>query len=443
MSKDTKQKKGNKMNIRKITATLVAAAIALTATGCSVKFGTNKQLADDAVVAHPTGAYEKDEALIVDYLTFKKEYAYWMRSNNITDDSNETYAAACEERRAYIINYLVNEKVLEAKAKELGVDTLNEEELAAVMDEYEASVEEQIEYFGENADYGTLESGEVISDEDKRERGEAEFDAYLADCLVTRDDLLMWQKSSAVMQKVKDEVTKNVTVERSEAETEFNTMVDGIEQLYNEDVEEYEIGAQYSSFWLPEGARYAKHILIKLDDKVVDEIMACRQNGDDAGADKLRDEKLAECEQEAVEIINMLDNGGDFDELIPAFSDDAEGSALYSDGYLCIPGSVSFVEGFIDGVMALENIGDYSLIYTDLGWHIIQYASDAVISQEDKDYYIDVIHNTLIEEAKDEAFSSLMEEWRKSYSYEIDYEALNISEEYYIDESSDATQAAE
>ncbi len=431
------------MRIGKIAAFAAAAVVAITATGCSIKFGTNQKIADDAVVAHPTGEYEKDESLGIDYLTFKKEYAYWMRSNNITDDSSDTYAAACEERRAYIINYLINEKMIEVKSKELGLDILSEGELAEVMEEYEANIEEQISYFAENADYGTLETGEVISDADKRTRGEKEFDAYLADCLVTREDLLMWQKSSVITQKVMEEVTKDIVVDRSEAEAEFNTMVEGIERLYNENIEEYEMGGQYSTFWLPEGARYAKHILIKLEDSVVDEIMACREHGDDAGADKLRDEKLAECEQEAVQIINMLDNGGDFDGLIPEFSDDAEGSALYSDGYLCIPGSTSFVDGFIDGVMALEEIGDYSLIYTDLGWHIVQYASDAVISDEDKEYYIDVINNSLNEEAKDEAFSNMMEEWRKSYAYEIDYEALNISEEYHIDESSATAEAAE
>ena len=426
------------MKIRKFAALAAAAAVALTATGCSIKFGTNQKIADDTVIAAPTGEYAEDNSLGIDYLTFKKEYAYWLRSNNITDDSDETYAAACEERRAYIINYLINEKVLEAKAKELGIDTFTEEELATIMEEYEANIEEQIEYFGENADYGELETGEAISDEDKRARGEEEFDAYLADCLVTRDDLLLWQKSSALTQKVMEEITKDVTVDRSEAEAEFNAMVEGIEQVYNEDIEEYELGGQYSSFWLPEGARYAKHILIKLEDSVVDEIMACRENGDEEGADKLRDEKLAECEEEAVQIINMLDNGADFDELIPEFSDDAEGSALYSDGYLCIPNSISFMDGFVDGVMALEEVGDYSLIYTDLGWHIVQYASDAVITQDDKDYYIDVIHSSLSEDAKDEAFSSTMEQWRKSYGYEIDYEALNISEEYYIDETSES-----
>ncbi len=428
------------MKFKKLAAFAAAAVMAVGTCGCSVEFGTNPKISDDTVVAYPTGDFAGDKSLEIDYLSFKKEYAYWMRSNNIADDSDEAHSAACEERRAYIINYLINEKVIEVKAKELGLDILTDDELAAVMEEYDAHIEEQIEYFAENADYGTLETGEVISDEDKRARGEQEFDAYLADSQITRDDLLMWQKSSVVTQKVMDEVTKDVVADRGEAEAEFNAMIEGIQQLYKEEPDEYELGGQYTSFWLPEGSRYAKHILIKLADSVVDEIMACRENGDDAGADKLRDEKLAECEQQAIEIINMLDNGAEFDELIPEFSDDAAGFSMYPDGYLVLPDALGYVDGFCEGVMALENVGDYSLIYTDLGWHIVQYAGDAVITDEDKELYIGVINNTLTENAKDEAFTALMEEWRTAYGYEIDYDTLNISEEYYIDESSEATE---
>lgn len=423
------------MKIRKLLSLTAAAAVTLSLVGCSIRTGTNifqscitsMKLDDEDIVASPKGeGIENADELAIDYLDFKKEYLYYLRSNNATDDMDEANAATFAAQREKIINYLVNERIINDKAREMGLDNFTQEELDALEAEYQENLNTQFEYFGDYADYGTLAEGETVSAEEKLARGEEEFDKYLADCLLTRDDLLMWQRNALIVEKVEEAITADVTVDRAEAEDVLNRYIEDVKAVYAEDPVEYETGGTYTSFWLPEEARNVKHILIGLEEIDSDEIMAMRSGGDEEGADALREEKLAEIRQQADEIVNMLDNGADFDELIAEYSADAAGSEAFPNGYTVIPDSVSYVDDFVDAAYLLENIGDYVLAASDYGWHIVLYASDASVPQEDLDLFIDYIHETLTATAKQNKYEETMAQWAEEYAFEIDYEALAI-----------------
>lgn len=408
--------------------TCAAAVVMMTAAcGCSIKVGTNRQPGDSEIMARPGGSgAENADELSVNYLSFKKEYLYWLRSMGITDDSDETVAEECAQRRSLIINYLINEQIIADKARKMGI-TFTEEELSALEEEYNANIEEQIAYFGQLADFGTADA-DSISDSEIRARGEQLFDEYLADCLLTRDDLLMWQRSELLTQKVKDEVTKDTAIDRSEAEQTLEEYISGIEEAYNEDPFNYEYNMDsYSSFWVPEGTRRIKHILIKFSDSAADEITDCRRNGDDESADSIREKALESKLDEITEIKNMLDNGSDFDELAQQYSEDS-GLAAYPDGYLVIPDGTTYLEEFQQAAFELENIGDYTLAGTDIGWHIVLYAGDARVDPEQLEQYTDYIYEELNANAAEIKFSQTLEEWKAEYAYEIDYTALKIDE---------------
>ncbi|MBQ8170566.1 MAG: peptidylprolyl isomerase [Oscillospiraceae bacterium] len=429
------------MKTKRILSAAAACIIAASLAGCSIRTGTSKfesiivsvDLKDTDVVASPTGeSYAGSDTLDIDYLDFKKEYLYWLKSYKqrygIETDTDEKYGENCTQQRASIINYMVEERVILNKAHELGLDVLTQEEMDALDADYQENLKTQYEYFGENADYGTLAEGETISEAELLQRGEEEFDKYLADCMLTKEDLLTWQKNALLIEKVQKEVTKDITIERSEAEDVLEDYIQIVKDLYEEDPEKYETGGQYSSFWLPEEARNIKHILIMFDEADGDEISALRGLDENEEADALRDQKLAELEPKANEIMAMLDAGDDFDELIKAYSDDADGSMMYPNGYTVIPGSTTYVDEFVKGAFELENVGDYKLVYSDFGWHIMLYASDAKVSQETLDEFVEYIHETLESNAKSDKYNELMGEWMEAYSYEIDYKALNIPE---------------
>lgn len=429
------------MKAGKILCLITAAAAALSMCGCSVKFGTNRKIKDDAVVAHAAGeAAQGKTGLDITYEEFRREYLYYLKARGITDDSEESVAETCKSQRSTIINYLISERIILDKAKEMGLDALTDEERAAVDEEFEAQVAEQVEYFGSKADYGTLAEGETVTDKEKEERGNADFDAYLAECGLTRDNLYMWQVNAALTNKVVDETVKDITVERSAAETEYENLVKSTKELYESDPAEYESG-KYSTVWLPEGARRIKHVLLKFDDAFTDELKTARENNDDEGADRLRAQKAEEMAQDTQDILNMLENGADIDELITVYSGDATGSSLNPDGYLLLPNGTSFMEEFQKAAFELENVGDVTTCVTDYGVHIMLYAADAVITDEQKTEFIDYFDDALNTNAKNEYFNALLEQWEQEYGYETDYEALKIDAPAESAESASAEQA--
>ncbi len=443
------------MRTRKILSIAAACVMAASLAGCSIRTGTSKfesiitsvSLKDTDVLASPKGeGYAGNASLAIDYLDFKKEYLYWLKSYSeiygLETDKDEKYIDKCAEQRSTIISYMVEEKVILEKARELGLDVLTQEEMDKLDEEYQKNLNTQYKYFGENADYGTLAEGETVSDAELLQRGEEEFDKYLADCMLTKDDLLVWQKNALLIEKVQEEVTKDITIDRAEAEDVLEDYIQVVKDLYKEDPKQYETGGQYSSFWLPEEARNIKHILIMFDEADGDEIAMLRNTGEEDAANQMRDEKLAELEPKAQEIMAMVEAGDDFDELIKTYSDDADGSMMYPNGYTVIPNSTTYVKEFVDGAFELENVGDHKLVYSDYGWHIMLYASEAKVSQETLDEFVEYIHESLVTTAKSERYNELMGEWMDAYSYEIDYKALNISEPVETAEADKETSAS-
>ncbi len=415
-------RKENPMKIKKLVCAAAAVLTALTISGCSVKVGTNTEVKDDKVVAVSTA--DNTDKIEITYLDFKKEYLYFLKGQGITDDSEESVAALCKSQRETIINYLMNERVILDKAKELGLDTLSTEEMDAVEEEYNKMVLRQVAYF---AGLTNIDPEETPLTDEQTETGNKGFDDYLSECMLTRDDLLVWQVSAAFTDKLREEIVKDVSADYSEAESTFNDYVESIKALYESDPLEYESGV-YSAYWIPDGSRRIKHILLGFEDTFTDELREMRSSGDDEGADRLREEKTAELSENTEKIINMLDNGADFDELIEEYSADKDGSAANPDGYLLIPDSTLYMAEFTEMGQALENIGDYDTTVTDYGVHIMLYADDAKVTEESVKGYKDYIYELLDSDKKSSHFNDTLREWRESYKFEVDYDALKIDE---------------
>ena len=224
---------------------------------------------------------------------------------------------------------------------------------------------------------------------------------------------------------MREDTVKDVSVDRGEAESTFNDYVESIKNLYESNQLEYESGV-YSAYWIPDGSRRIKHILLGFEDTFTDELAQMRDNGDNEGADKLREEKSAEFAETSEKIINMLDNGADFDELTEEYSADKEGSAANPDGYLVVPNSLLYMEEFTEAAQALENIGDYNTALTDYGLHIVLYAGDAEVTEESAESYVDYIYELLNDDQKATYFNDSLKEWREAYKFEIDHDALKI-----------------
>lgn len=416
------------MKLNKILCAGTALILAGAISGCSVKVGTNNEPDLDTIIAEP-GTPGYDKGLEVTYGDFKREYDYTVKGAGIEDDTDSMYAEVCKNQRNTIITYLINEKIIMKKAKEMGVDTLTEEEMDAVEEEFNSIVDEQIKTYGENADYGTVEATSV-SDDEKTERGSKEFDEFLSSCGLTRDDLLTWQVNSAITDKLIAEVGKSV--DRSEADKKYIEYQEQIEALYNESVLQYEQNG-FSSVWVPEGSRMIKHILLGFDEDTQALISSDRNKGDDEAADKLREEKAAELQDKVEEVQKKLDDGEDFNTLLMTYSNDAASSSANPDGYLVVPNGQRYMKEFQEAAFVPEKIGDRTVCVTDYGVHIMIYADDAKVSEEDKNSFTDYLYGQLV----DAAFSEKLDEWKAEYNYKIDYAALRLDDPADASDGSD------
>lgn len=407
------------MRIRKIAAVIAAAAITFTC-GCSVRSSS------DAAWVTGSGIEGKNE-LSVSYDSFSREYKYWLLVNQIPDDTAEEVADKCSSQRESIINYLINEKIVLDQAKKLGADQFTQEELDEVEAEYNEFIESSIESFKSYVNAGESGTSEVDGDTAILAEAEKIFDEKLMECGMTRDDMLMWFRNAKIADKLKVKLAEDYTVEYSDAEEEYANIVDGIKQVYENDPVEYEQSLYYKYYWLPENSRMIKHILIKFDSDDSTEITACRENNDEAGAATVREKALENLKPEIEEIKAQLDEGADFDELAKTYSEDT-GLSSNPDGYLVVPNGGSYYAEFQQGAYELQNVGDYMLVGTDLGWHIIMYASDAVITEENEKALVDAIFDNMQDTSASNAYNDAMKKWREEYAYDIDYNRLNIEE---------------
>lgn len=420
--------------LRPVAAVLSAAVIGITSTGCSVEFGTNPKIKDSAIVAKPT-LETADKSMNVTYEEFNKQYTYILKLYEIEDDTAADIAEACAEQRELIANNLATNKIILQKAKEYGVAELTEEEKAEAKKSFETQIEQQVEYYSTLADYSDL-TEDQITDEIKKQRGNEEFDKFLAECGMTRDDLLLWSEEYIISTKVLDEAVKHITID--DAKAECDKMIAKVKEMYETDIASYEQGG-YSELWVPDGSRLIKHVLLGFDETLQMELAIYRNSGDDEKADALRKQTADGMAEKIAEVQQKLDEMNEgkitFNEILLNYSADAAGSSMYPDGYIVVPNGVSYMKEFQEAAFVPEKIGDRTVCVTDYGVHIMIYAGDAKVSQET----IDGFTETAYGEMRNEAFQTTLEQWKAEYNYQLDRELLRLDITTESETSGDTT----
>lgn len=408
--------KDKQMKFRKMIAALAASAIVLSC-GCSIRSSSD--------AAWVTGAVSNKKELTISVEDFNKEYKFWLFQQQIPDDTADEVSEKCAQQRSNIINYLINEKIVLDQAEKMGI-TLSEEDQAAVEESYNQLIDQYIDGCRDYVTAGESGTGEAVGEDAVLQAAGDYFDQKLAECGMTRDDILMSVRSEKIQEKLKNKLAEENPVDRSDAEAEYNDIVKSVEQMYQEEPTYYESYSYYSYYWLPENSRKIKHILLKFDDADATEIKVDRTNGDDAEADAAREAAAEKIMPKADEIMARLDGGADFDELAKEYSDDSGSTADDFDGYLVVPDGGIYYKEFQQGAYELQNVGDICVVTTDIGVHIMKYAADAALDDDTTQQIIDVILEQLQETAADTAYTEAMQQWRAEYAYDIAYSTLNI-----------------
>lgn len=375
---------------------------------------------------------------------------------------NEYYASygfsLTDEDIAYIrdeaVENLVMYALMDEKAIELGLDQHTEEEL----EEFRALVEQDFnEGIKAYAEYYGLSVEEAI--EDVAQYGitlESQYESMLV---------------SLPLNKLHAYIVEGIDVSDEEIQAEYDTYVETSKSSYENDAGMYELNTSYygyESYYIPEGFRLIKHILLNAPEELTARIseasgaldaalteldtlnaeLYAQENvteeaDTDTDAEERRDPeeiqadidaKQAECDtleaayeelrgqiipalQETIDSIGeRLAAGESFDDLIVEFGQDP-GMATNAEGYHVHKDSILWDTDFRDTAMALENVNDISKpLLTDFGVHIIQYAGDVEggpvpITEATKES----IRETLLSTAQENAFYEQVYAWLEEY----------------------------
>lgn len=399
---------------------------------------------------------------VMDY----EEYMYSMYG--ISYDRTDASTISMAQDSA--IDAMVQQAVLEKKAADLGLDVLSDEEKAEV----EESVDSTYTLYSDS-----VKSAYFADTELEGEELDAAVEAKMAELAYpTREELVESETNAKVLEKVRDEAVKDVTVSEEELQEAYNTHVESAMTTYGNSPSSYGTDVQNGStiYYVPAGYRYVKHILIEFTDEDSETIsdlesqisekqteLTTAQNsltdlGEDASADdeataqnratltetvdtcttEIADleSQLADAKEAAYaaiqptvdEVLEKIEAGEDFDALIEQYGQDPgmETSPAKENGYPVSADSTNWVTEFRDAAMALANVGDVSEpVRSDYGIHIIKYVSDAVEGEVGLDAVRDALETEVLTQKQEEAYNAAVEAWVEEADAKIYKDRLN------------------
>ena len=186
------------------------------------------------------------------------------------------------------------------------------------------------------------------------------------------------------------------------------------------------------SYYVPEGYRRIKHIVMALPEDIVERLSALQSGSSAISQDEwqaMLDAAGKTMKPKTDAIYQALADGESFESQMRLYSYDT-GVAPEDAGYLIHADSVLWDDGFLKAAMALEHPGDVSEpVVTTAGIHIILYAGDEpagplALTQEQQE----LLEQEALADKQTRALEELVSRYRDDYENETHPEWLTISE---------------
>ena len=415
------------------------------------------------------------------------EVEYWI-GYYLYQLANSGYDTSDAEMLAMVNYYaLLNSMryyVIRQKAAELGLDKVSDEEKAKMEADAKENWEQAI------ASY-TQDVAEDASDDDKAAaRADAiaalKNDGYEEETYIS--EYVDSETTNLMITRLMDHVSEGMTVTDEEIQAHFNELVEEDKANYAEDISNYEFFTQYyqqPSYYTPEGYRGIDHILLKVDETLLNtwkDLTARLEEQKEAeaepeetpAADESAEateptdtpaptaepvtEEMVEAARQAIldsvqptvdEIKAKLKDGVSFDDLILEYGTDPgmQNEATRKAGYAVHKDSILWDPAFTAGAVALEKIGDVSEpVLGQYGVHILYYLRDIPGGAvELTDAMKTEIHDNLLDQKRSEALNTALDKWIEEAAivYTEAGEAWKIQEEPAAEEAAAEEPAAE
>ena len=444
--------------------------------------------ADPVLLATVNGTEIKTDD---DYLAAFINY----NANLLEEDGYDlTSPEIIEYLRQYGLYISIQNTLLHQKAAEYSLDQFTEEETASVEAEAKAKWASIVDNYA--TQYGLIT--ETSTDEEKvaaRAQIEASFKAMedYDEARYIRDSVESYQEN-LMAERIMDRLTEGKTISEEDVVNYFNDLVNEDREQYGDSVDMYEFYTNYygqTSYYVPEGYRGITHILLKVDEELLnnwkdltarlEEQQADTESeptdGEATPTDLENTETAAPAEAEATpeptpepvtqemvdaaekaildsvqptvdEINAKLAAGASFDDLIKEYGTDPgmQNDATRAEGYPVHKDSIIYDTAFTKAAMELEKVGDVGKPFvSQFGVHILQYLRDIPAgAKELTDEMKSEFSATLLEEMRESAFSDALEQWQNEATivYTEEGEAWKLHEEELTDELPDEEAAA-
>ncbi len=354
------------------------------------------------------------------------------------------------------LDYAIQYALMDQKAAEWGLDQFTDEEMetlkASNAESWNSLVDSYVTYYGNLTDEST--------DEEKLAAKTSAL-AALEAMGYTEEVMMQSTLEEERYDRVRNKMIENVEVTDDEVQTAFDTQVESDKASYEGNVAYYEYMTQYygqTSYYVPEGYRGITHILLTVDDTLLQnyEDLAAKLEEQEEAEDTDTTEATATDVPEATEIpvtqadvdaayqaildsvqptideINQkLADGASFADLIAEYGADPgmQSEPYMSEGYSVHQDSVIWDAAFVKAAFSVEKVGDVSEpVVGSYGVHIVYYLRDVPSGAvELTDDIKEDLKSTLLSEKENEAFASTMQVWRdaSTIEYTAEIEALD------------------
>ncbi len=416
---------------------------------------------------------EVQEAVQNELAEMYQTYTNYGSQLDVTDPS------VIEAAQNTAVTRLKQDMTLRAKAAELGLDQLTEEETAKAKEDAQASLETAKNYI---KSFYLTEEQQQLEGEELEKAIQEQMDALG----VTPE---VYEKAAAdqiMDDKLREYAVKDVTVTDEEVTADYDSKVAADEEKYKENLSSWASADRVGTtlYYAPAGIRRVKQILIKFkedDQKVIDEAnskvsdansritaadnkisaaqetldsedaseeakTSAQENLDAANTERetaQKDLEAAQAELKAATDTAFTNLDEDTDAVLAALAENPEswdqlleeknedpgmkaGAINAEKGYAVCEGMTGFDPAFVEAAMALKSIGDISgkVRGETYGYYIIKYVSDVQEGKVDFDSVKDALRESLLSDKQDQTYADTVEQWVTEAGIKEDLNAL-------------------
>ncbi|MBN2878103.1 MAG: peptidylprolyl isomerase [Clostridia bacterium] len=409
------------MRLIKVMAVLLV--LSLVFAGCSM-IEVNEEKDRQTVVAK-VGSQTVLKGDVVDAI--ENQLQIYMMYGYYPEDfaTNPEYSEYYTEFVTGIVDAMVGNEVEKTIAREKGCYDFSAEDRAAIDDDISSTLNIYAEMYA--TDLAELPENALLSEEELNALAFENLDAYLLekDFGITKEDVIKNAEDTKALEILYNITSSGIEVTEDEVKAAYDADVAAAKLGYEDGSADFESDVSNGTtiYYVPENVRQAQHILIKISDEDLQEIANLKSSEDTVAADLKYKEALKGIEDAANTAYDRAASGDDFALLIDELGEDPGMDS--NEYYTVMNPSTKFVEEFVDGLFALENVGDISEpVATSYGYHIIKYYGDMESGPVAYDDLRDEIYDSMLSERKDAYYNEQFALWKEGIDIKTYYDRV-------------------